>query len=124
MKKPVAGEFFLQWLFVWATRTAYTFDFKCPAGCSRSLQSKGLYNCVHPVLDISSFYYLAAEYYRCGGCKMALIAYDHRIMEQLPYVLHNSFPAVLTYKYACDRRDGNTMPNQTQNSAKRQVSDC
>ena len=39
----------------------------------------------------------------CGGCKMTLIAYDHRIMEQLPYVLRSRFPAVLTYKYACDR---------------------
>ena len=102
IKKHVPGEFFLQWLFVWAPRMAYKFDFKCP-GCSRSLQSKGLYNRVRPVLDISSFYYLAAEYYMCGGCKMTLIAYDHRIMEQLPYVLRSRFPAVLTYKYACDR---------------------
>ena len=38
----------------------------------------------------------------CNGCKSTFIAWDARILDQLPYPVRLKFPAVLTYKYACD----------------------
>eukprot|EP00794_Sanderia_malayensis_P021122 gene21122-23194_t len=101
-KKPVAGEYFLRPMYLWMPRKNHMFDFKC-SRCQHSLRSKGLYNRVRLVLDIKSFYYLATEYMGCGNCGSTFIAYDHRMLEQLPYALKSKFPAVLTYKYACDK---------------------
>ena len=41
-------------------------------------RSKGVYNRVRLVLDLKGFYYLAAEYMDCNGCKGTYIAYDER----------------------------------------------
>ena len=79
-------------------------DLKCPR-CTdpqRSLMSKGLYTRVRMVLDIKDFYYLAAEYHSCKGCNGTYIAWDWRLLQQLPVDVVSRFPVVLTYKYACD----------------------
>ena len=41
-----------------------------------SFRSKGVYNRVRLVLDLKDFYYLAAEYMDCNGCKATYIAYN------------------------------------------------
>ena len=68
----------------------------------RWLQSKGLYTRVRLVLDVKDFYYLAAEYHYCGGCKGTFIAWDRRVIQQLSHEIQVLFPVVPTYKYACD----------------------
>ena len=79
-----------------------SFDFKCP-NCNKSLRSKGIYHRVRLVLDMKDFYYLAAEYLDCNLCNGTFISYDNKILDQLPYGVRAKFPAVLTYKYACDQ---------------------
>ena len=79
-----------------------SFDFKCP-NCNKSLRSKGIYHRVRLVLDMKDFYYLAAEYLDCNLCNGTFISYDNKIFDQLPYSVRAKFPAVLTYKYACDQ---------------------
>lgn len=54
------------------------------------------------VLDIKDFYYLAAEYHSCKGCNRTYIAWNRRLLQQLPVDVVSRFPVVLTYKYACD----------------------
>ncbi len=88
-------------MVIWGPCPAHNFELKCP-GCKGGLHSKELYNRVCLVLDICSFYYLAVKLYGCNKCSGTFIAYDHRIMEQLPFFLHTNFPVVLTYKYAWD----------------------
>ena len=55
------------------------------------------------VLDLKDFYYLAAEYMDCNHCSETFGAWDERILNQLPCSLRAHFPAVLTWKYACDQ---------------------
>ena len=55
------------------------------------------------VLDVKDFYYLATENLDCNVCKMTILSYDDRILNQLPFGICVKFPAVLTYKYACDQ---------------------
>ena len=99
--KPTAGQYFARRLFLWMPRKMFAFDFKC-INCDRSLRSKGLYNRVRIVLDVKDYYYLAAEYMDCNECSGTFIAWDARMLNQLPYGLRVKFPAVLTYRYACD----------------------
>ncbi|KAK2143968.1 hypothetical protein NP493_4354g00007 [Ridgeia piscesae] len=70
---------------------------------SRQLRSKGLYNRVRRVVDVTDIYYLAAEYMDCRSCRGTFVAWDLRILDQLPEGVRARFPVVLTYKYACDR---------------------
>ena len=39
----------------------------------------------------------------CRSCKGTFVAWDLRILDQLPEGIRARFPVVLTYKYACDR---------------------
>ena len=99
---PVADRYHLLRLFLWMPRKMWKIDFLCPR-CKESLTSKGLYNRVRLVLDFKDFYYLAAEYMECRACKGTFIAWDHRMLEQLSDGVRARFPAVLTYKYSCDK---------------------
>ena len=76
----------------------------CPnCGSDEELRSKGLYRRVRRVIDVTDVYYLAAEYMDCRSCKGTFVAWDLRILDQLPEGIRARFPVVLTYKYACDR---------------------
>ena len=131
--KPVPGQYFLRRFFLWMPRKMYAYDFKC-IKCDKSLRSKGVYNRVRLVLDLKDYYYLAAEYMDCNGCTTpnTYIAWDARILDQLPYPLRLKFPAILTYKYACDysvisllrsRTLGNS-PTALQNNLQELHSEC
>ena len=102
--KPVPGQYFTRRLFLWMPRRMFCYQFNCPnAECkNKKLRSKGLYNHVRLILDMKDYYYMAGKYMDCSGCNGTYISWDSRILEQLPYALRIKFPAVLTYKYACD----------------------
>ena len=79
----------------------------------RSLRSKGLYNRVRLVLDMKEYYYLAAEYMDCNCCKGTYIAWDSRVLSQLPDGVRSRFPVILTHKYACDISVVNLLRSRT-----------
>lgn len=99
---PTPEPHFLRKLFLWMPRKMLLFDLKCPKYPNQSLRSKGIYNHVRLVLNLSDFYYLATEYMDCNECSGTFQAWDKRIMDQLPQGVSRQFPAVLTYKYAAD----------------------
>lgn len=95
---PCPEDYFLRRLFLWMPKRMWGVDLKCPR-CTdpqRSLMSKGLYTRVRMVLDIKDFYYLAAEYHSCKGCNGTYIAWDRRLLQQLPVDVVSRFPVVLT----------------------------
>jgi len=102
--KPVASNYFLRRLCIWIPRRTYKFDFKCvKPGCSKSLTSKGIYNKVRLVLHVKDYYYLATENLKCNCGLTTILAWDNHLLDQLPFAIRNEFPALLTYRYACDR---------------------
>lgn len=102
--KPVAEAYFCSRFFLWMPRKMWTFDFKCPAcSDSPSLTSKGLYNRVRNVIDLTCRYYLGAEYLECRSCRGTFISHDARLLGQLPDAYQVRFPVILTRKYACDK---------------------
>lgn len=101
--QPQAEAYVLRKFYLWMPRKMLRVDLRCPNCQHRSLASKGLYNRVRLVMDLSAFYYLAAEYMHCADCSRTIIAWDSRILEQLSDGIIAHFPAVLTHKYACDK---------------------
>ncbi|XP_057300249.1 uncharacterized protein LOC130630686 [Hydractinia symbiolongicarpus] len=102
--KPKPESYFLRRIYLWMPRRMFTFDFKCcKESCNRSLKSNGIYNKIRLVLDVTEYYYLATEYLICS-CGFTVLAWDNRILNQLPYGIRVKFPALLTYKYACDSK--------------------
>lgn len=105
---PDADDFFLRRLFLWMPKRMWSIAFRCPRckniNNGKGLTSKGLYTRVRLVLDLKDYYYLASEYLECNNsdCRGTFIAWDHRLLDQLSYEVRVLFPAVLTYKYACD----------------------
>lgn len=100
--KPVPKQYFTRRLFLWAPSLMWRVDLHCPRCPSKSLTSKGVYNRVRMVLDVKDWYYLAAQYHECSECRGTYIAYDARLLSQLPDGIRCRFPIVLTHKYACD----------------------
>lgn len=102
--KPDPSDYFLRRLCLWMPRRIFKFDFKCVRpGCHKSLTSKGIYNKVRLVLDIKDYFYLATENLKCTCGLTTILAWDNRLLNQLPFAIRNQFPALLTYRYACDR---------------------
>ena len=98
---PKVASYFYKRLFLWMPRKMWQVNFTCHH-CKSSLRSKGIYNRVRLVLDVADCYYLAAEYMDCTRCKATYIAWDNRMLNQLPDGIRAHFPVVLTHKYACD----------------------
>ena len=71
-------------------------------GIRKALRSRGVYGNVRRVLDLEHYYYIATEYLDCI-CGKAFIAWDDRLLNQLPYATRSKFPASLTHKYAVDK---------------------
>jgi len=96
--------FFHRPLFLWMPYRMWAVRFKCTApGCSsHPLTSCGMYKQVRQVLDIDGFYHLASEYLECGKCHRKVIAWSGDILQQLDVGHRSLFPAILTYRYACD----------------------
>ena len=102
--RPPLAAYFARRLFLWMPRKMWHMRVTCPnCGSDEELRSKGLYRRVRRVIDVTNVYYLAAEYMDCRSCKGTFVAWDLRILDQLPEGIRARFPVVLTYKYACDR---------------------
>ena len=103
-ERPNLATYFAWRLFLWMPRKMWLMRLTCPdCGTKEELRSKGLYKRVRSVVDVTDVSYLAAGYMGCGSCKGTFIAWDLRILNQLPEGVRARFPVVLTYKYACDR---------------------
>ncbi len=100
---PRPGNYHQRRIFLWMPRKMWAIEFKCPKCIGQCLRSKGAYNNLRVVLDISSKYMLAGEYMDCRNCKGTYISWDGRILAQLPAGKRQLFPVLLTRKYACDR---------------------
>ena len=102
--KPTLAAYFARRLFLWMPRKMWHMRVTCSnCGTDGELRSKGLYRRVRRVIDVTDVYYLAAEYMDCRSCKGTFVAWDLRILDQLPEGIRARFPVVLTYMYACDR---------------------
>lgn len=74
-------------------------------GCGQQqLTGAGIYKRVRQVLDIDGYYHLATEYLECGKCHKKYIGWSGAVLQQLALGLRCQFPAILTYRYACDTR--------------------
>lgn len=99
---PDVEQYFLHRLFLWMPRRMWAIQLYCLKCARKELTTKGLYNRVRRVVDVSSYYYLAAEYLECRACKKTYISWSQEILHQLDPAHRLQFPAVLTYKGACD----------------------
>ncbi|KAK3095078.1 hypothetical protein FSP39_010032 [Pinctada imbricata] len=103
--KPKVGRYFAHRLFLWMPKRLWQVVITCPnQEChGRELTNAGIYQRVRPVVDVSSLYYMAAEYLECGGCSRKYISWNIQVVQQLDVGHQMQFPAVLTYRYACDK---------------------
>ena len=99
---PQPGPYFHRRLFLWMPKRMFRSNFKC-LQCTKDLTSKGLYNRVRLVIDLSSIYYLATEYLECR-CGKTYLSWSDSVLTQLDLGHRMQFPAVLTYKAALDAR--------------------
>ena len=112
--RPEVGSYFHIPLLLWMPKRMWSYDFKCPTvGCQASLNSKGVYRQVRKVVNLKDHYYLAGEYHQCSKCTTTCIAWDARLLEQLPASIRNLFSVIMTYKFACDRSVVNLMRSRT-----------
>ena len=105
-QQPSAAQFFTHRLLLWMPRKLWALRLTCPTEtCTdRELHSAGMYPHVRQVVDIDGFYNLASEYLECSFCKRKFISWSQPILDQLDIGHRLQFPAVLTYKLACDFR--------------------
>ncbi len=99
---PNPQNYFLRPLFLWIPRKMWRIKITCVVCKDRELTSKGLYNRVRQVVDVSSSYFMATEYLECGSCKKTFISWSKDVISQLDPGHRAQFPAVLTYRLACD----------------------
>ena len=78
--------------------------FLCPnEGCTRKeLSGSGMYKTVRKVCEVTGFYLAATEYLQCSRCKRKFSAWSGPLLNQLDIGHRTQFPALLTYRYACD----------------------
>lgn len=103
---PKLDRYFSHRLFLWMPKKLWKYRLVCPhPPCSdHKLMSAGIYPVIRQVLDVDSFYSMASEYLECSSCKRKVIAWSAAVLSQLDVGHRSQFPAILTYKYACDVR--------------------
>ncbi|XP_056127239.1 uncharacterized protein LOC130104727 [Rhinichthys klamathensis goyatoka] len=95
------AAFFACRLFLWTPLRLWGVR---PTCCNRALTKCGLYRTIRRVLDIDGWYLMATEYLECRRCKRKVAAWSQEVVSQLGEGHRALFPAILTYKLACDRR--------------------
>lgn len=100
---PQPSLYFAQPLLIWMPRKLWRCKFTCKT-CEKELTSAGIYRKVRQVLDVDGYYNLATEYLECVSCGIKVAGWDRAIVKQLDIGHRLQFPALLTYKYACDVR--------------------
>ncbi|CAM4570443.1 unnamed protein product [Leuciscus chuanchicus] len=97
----VLHPFFACRLFLWTPLRLWGVR---PTCCNRALTKCGLYRTIRRVLDIDGWYLMATEFLECCRCKRKVAAWSQEVVGQLGEVHRALFPAIPTYKLACDRR--------------------
>ncbi|CAL8358257.1 unnamed protein product [Merluccius merluccius] len=95
------AAFFACRLFLWTPLRLWGVR---PTCCNKALTKCGLYRTIRRVLDIDGWYLMATEYLECRRCKKKVAAWSQEVVGQLGEGHRAQFPAILTYKLACDRR--------------------
>ncbi|KAL8622718.1 hypothetical protein ACOMHN_009352 [Nucella lapillus] len=106
-KMPCPDRYFAHRLCLWFPRRLWGCRLICPhPDCNQQdLTSAGLYNkTVRQVLDVDSYYLLMAEYLECRQCSRKVPSWHESLLAQLDLGHRSRFPAVLTYRYAADKR--------------------
>ncbi|XP_078795050.1 uncharacterized protein LOC144988490 [Oryzias latipes] len=104
---PVSPDlFFCRPLFLWMPQKMWSFLFVCgrPQCGQHRLTAAGIYRTVRKVLDIDGWYDLATEYLECKRCKRKYPSWSEDILGQMDMGHRSHFPALLTYRYSCDKR--------------------
>ncbi|XP_053724454.1 uncharacterized protein LOC128760806 isoform X1 [Synchiropus splendidus] len=104
--------FFQQPFFLWMPYKMWAYPLKCPT-CKASLRAAGLYKTVRRVLDRHSWYFMGTEYLECYTCRKKVAGWSQAILEQLDLSHRMDFPAVLTYRLACDKTLINALKERT-----------
>ena len=101
---PKIDHYYATPLFVWMPRKIMEIKVWCPEqGCCKELISAGLYPRTRTILGKKSYYSIVAEYLECTACEKKYTSWDDRIVSQLDLAHQQIFPAVLTYRYGCDK---------------------
>ncbi|CAB1416163.1 unnamed protein product [Pleuronectes platessa] len=100
---PPAHVFFQCRFFLWAPYQMWACKLTCP-NCGCKLTAAGLYKTVRRVLDLDSWYFMGTELLECGSCKRKYAAWAQDILGQVDMAHRSLFPAVLTYKWSCDKK--------------------
>ena len=93
-------------LCYWAPHELW-FRLSCPEPASRRhLQTSSSKTYKHTVnrqvLAFSGFYNMASKYLKCTRCKKRYISWSNTVLNQLSFRHRSKFPAILTYRYACE----------------------
>ncbi|XP_030219792.1 uncharacterized protein LOC115548973 [Gadus morhua] len=96
-----AATFFACRLFLWAPLHMWG---PRPTCCQKHLTKCGMYKTIRKVLDIDGWYLMATEYLECRRCWRKVADLSQEVVRQLGEGHRALFPAILTYKLACDRR--------------------
>ncbi|XP_019729959.1 uncharacterized protein LOC109518521 [Hippocampus comes] len=75
----------------------------CPDCNHDRLTGGGLYKTVRRVLNVRGWYFMGTECLECLKCHRKYSAWEENIRKQLHISKQLMFPAVLTYKLACDK---------------------
>ncbi|XP_028300700.1 uncharacterized protein LOC114462201 [Gouania willdenowi] len=110
---PTSPEaFFQRPFFLWMPYRVWRCPIVCPV-CKHKMTSCGIYKTVRRVLDRDGWYYMGTEYLECRSCGKKLASWCLSILGQLSQEYRSQFPAVLTYRLACDRRVLSQMSGRT-----------
>ncbi|XP_064598458.1 uncharacterized protein LOC135464821 [Liolophura sinensis] len=102
-------RYFSHRLFLWMPVNFGGVKLLCPHGsefgkCGGVLTRVGFHQKTRMVLDVDSFYIIAAEYLQCSSCGAKVISWAHNIISQLDLDRQIVFPCILTAKFACGRK--------------------
>ncbi|XP_019747785.1 uncharacterized protein LOC109529068 [Hippocampus comes] len=98
-------QFFHSKFFLWAPYKMWGVKLACPSSKCRHnrLTGGGVYRTIRRVLDVRGWYFMGTECLECLKCNRKFSAWEESIRKQLHISKQLLFPAVLTYKLACDK---------------------
>ena len=116
-------RYFAHRFLLWMPKRHWQVILRCPQKeCGgRELTSAGIYQRVRQVVDVNCHYYVGTEYLECGQCKKKIIGWSLDIINQLDVSHQLQFPAIFTYRYACDMKVVRLMRSRTLGNSATQV---
>ena len=99
---PNSYRYFAHPLLCWMPHRLWKMTLMCPQCDTRKLTSAGAYKTVRKVLKLTGVNLLVGENLECTACKKKWPSWNRDILSQLDIPHRKQFPALLTYRYACD----------------------